>query len=74
MSQPILNLDQLLAKLRRAIGKQSLRQFAALVPMSAGTLHDVLHGKRMPGPMLLDYMGLESRTTSVTVYVQKKIT
>ena len=69
---PALNLDQLLAKLRRAIGKTPLRQFAARVPMSAGTLHDVLNKRRRPGPILLDYMGMEARSTTVTVYVPKK--
>lgn len=67
----VLNREQLLAKLRKAIGKKTLREFAELVPMSAGTLHETLTGKRKPGPTLLDYMGYEERETRVSVYVPK---
>ena len=73
MKSPILNSEQLLAKLRKAQGKRSLREFSASIGISVGNLHDVLNGRRRPGAAILDYMGLGERTTSVTVYVYKKV-
>ena len=42
-----------------AQGVQSLRNFAHILGVSHSYLHDVLQQRRIPGPKILDALGLE---------------
>lgn len=50
---------------------RSARALAVEMKVSHGYLCDVLAGKRDPGPSILDYLGLEKRSQTLTVYVPK---
>ena len=58
-----MNLEQVIALLRKRQGKQSLREFAAELGVSAGYLSDIFCGNRAPGATILDLLGIEKQTT-----------
>lgn len=58
--------------IRKRQGKQSLREFAKGLGMSAAYLSDVLRGNRDPGPRLLEFLRLErTKITTITYTVQQ---
>ena len=60
---------QVIERLRKRQGKQSLRDFAEAIGVSAGYLSDIFCGNRAPGPAILNILGIEKQT--VTSYAKK---
>ena len=58
----------ILEEIRGAQGKQSLRQFALALEVSAAYLSDVYSGKRDIGPKLLDRFGYRKQKRAVVSY------
>ncbi len=64
--------SEIRARLRAcAASAGSQRQLALKIGVSAVYLGDVLRGRRDPGPMILEWLGLERKTT--TVKTRKKV-
>jgi len=59
----VMNRAQVIELLRKRQGKQSLREFAAALGLSAGYLSDIYCGNRAPGPSILAILGIEKTTT-----------
>lgn len=47
----------------------SMRAGARFLTVSAPYLHDVLHGRRDPGPKVLRPLGLKARSTTTLEYI-----
>lgn len=62
---------QVNAMLTKKQAGRSLRELARGIGCSAAYLSDVYHGNREPGPMILDYLGLEKFTKTTVTYRRK---
>jgi len=57
--------------LRLRFKGSSLREIAKEIEVSASYLHDVLHGRRAPGPTILNYLQLEKIEVRTVIYKGK---
>ena len=55
--------EQVMARMRKLQGKQSLRQFAKSIGVSVAYLSDIYRNRRDPGPAILDILKISKRTT-----------
>jgi len=60
--------------LLKQMAGQSLREFGNTHGLSAAYLSDVLRGNRMPGPTVLDILGLEKEAVTEVSYKIKRKT
>lgn len=63
-----MKADTIIAMLKREQGDLSLRQFSAVLGVSAPYLSDVYRGYREPGPTILKRYGLAKRRTTTVMY------
>lgn len=63
-----ISRPQLIAILREVQGQTSLNKFADEMGCSAALLCKVYKGKREPGPLLLEYLGIEKKIEVKTTY------
>lgn len=49
--------------LKKRMQGRTLRALAKEIPCSAAYLSDILLGQRSPGPKILNFLGLERKTT-----------
>lgn len=61
----MLTHSQVVERLQRQVNGSSLRDCAQRLGVSNSYLHDVLNGRRTPGPKLLTAMGLQA----ITLYI-----
>lgn len=55
---PIIR-GEVITMLKAKQGRQSMREFAKVLGCSAPYLSDIYRGNRDPGPLILNYLGLE---------------
>lgn len=67
-----MNLDQVLAKLKKKQGDRSLREFATALGCSAPFLSDVYRKQRRPGPRILKALRVKSIVTVDISYREEK--
>lgn len=65
---PLMNRSQLVAELRRAQGKENLRDFCEDIGISPAYLCRLYNGKRDPGRKILAFMGYEKVVTVSVLY------
>ena len=64
---------EVIKMVRRDVKKAgSLRAFGNLVGVSAAYLHDILHGRRHPGPAIAKHYGLRLVTRYITTRTYKE--
>jgi hypothetical protein len=52
--------EQVIKALRKAQGDRTAKDFAAAIGVSQPYLSDVYHGRRYPGPRILNVLGLQT--------------
>jgi transcriptional regulator with XRE-family HTH domain len=57
-----MNIDDVIAKLKKRQGKRSQEELAKELRVSGAYLSDVLTRKRAPGPAILEALGIIRRT------------
>jgi hypothetical protein len=66
-----MNHADVVARLTKRKGKGSWRSLARVIGCSAMYLCDIVNGRRNPGPKVLEFLGLKSRTVIQREYTRK---
>jgi hypothetical protein len=64
--------EHVIQKLKNAQGDMSLRTYSDTIGCSPSYLCDVYAGKREPGPLILEALGLESVVTKTVTYRKRR--
>jgi hypothetical protein len=64
--------EEVIEKLKKNQGEQSMRSYASTLGCSAAYISDVYAGKRDPGPLLLDTLGLECKVEITKTYQKRR--
>ena len=67
-----MNTDEVLEMLTRRQKGRSLREFAAEIGCSAAFLSDLYRGNRIPGPKIMEFLGLTKNRTVEVQYAKKR--
>jgi len=65
----ILTESDVLDIMRAEQGAQSLREFGAIIGVTAAYISDIYRGRRHPGAKVLDYFGIGKTSQIVVEYV-----
>ena len=61
-----LSAKDIVSVMKREQGSRSLREFARDLGLSVAYMSDFYHGRRLPGPSILNYLGMEKVETETT--------
>jgi transcriptional regulator with XRE-family HTH domain len=61
-----LSAQDIVSVMKREQGSRSMRAFARDLGLSVAYLSDFYHGRRLPGPSILNYLGMEKVETEAT--------
>lgn len=61
----LLSLDDVIGLMKRKQGNRTMRGFSRDLGLSVAYLSDFYHGRRLPGPKILNHLGMDKVETEL---------